>query len=177
MAKEEYVILVNEKDEVIGEMEKQEAHVQGVLHRAFSIFIFSSQKKLLLQQRAAIKYHSPLQWTNTCCSHPRKEESYIQAAHRRLQEELGFDTELTEKFHFIYKAEVGSGLIEHEFDRVFIGYYEGPVLINPLEVEEVKWIDLDQLKQEMNQEPDKFTEWFKIIFDKYEEYIQTIAVS
>lgn len=83
MAKEEYVILVNEKDEVIGEMEKQEAHVQGVLHRAFSIFIFNSQKKLLLQQRAAIKYHSPLQWTNTCCSHPRKEESYIQAAHRR----------------------------------------------------------------------------------------------
>ena len=168
----EYVILVNEQYEIIGEMEKQEVHLKGLLHRAFSVFIFNEKKELLLQQRAKIKYHSPLKWTNTCCSHPRKGETYIQAAHRRLQEELGFDCELSEKFHFIYKAEVGGGLMEHEFDRVFVGYYEGDITINPEEVEATRWISLEKLEKEMVQYPEEFTEWFKIIFDKYENYIE-----
>ncbi len=168
----EYVILVNEKDEITGEMEKQEAHIKGLLHRAFSIFIFNTKKELLLQQRAGVKYHSPLKWTNSCCSHPRKGETYLEAAHRRLNEELGFDCELSEKFHFIYKAEVGEDLIEHEFDRVFTGHYGGDIFINPSEVESVRWISLEDLKKEMILYPENFTEWFKIIFDKYENHIK-----
>lgn len=167
----EYVILVNERDEVIGEMEKQEAHVKGLLHRAFSIFIFNRKNELLIQQRAGIKYHSPLKWTNTCCSHPRKEETYLEAAHRRLKEELGFDCELSEKFYFIYKAEVGSGLTEHEFDHIFIGTYDGKIHINPQEVQTVRWISIGNLKTEIKNSPENFTEWFKIIFDKYEHHI------
>lgn len=163
--------MVNENDEIVGEMEKQEAHIKGLLHRAFSIFIFNEKKELLLQQRAEVKYHSPLKWTNTCCSHPRKGETYLQAAHRRLQEELGFDCELSEKFHFIYKAEVGEGLTEHEFDRVFIGHYQEDIFINPSEVKSVRWISLERLKEEMLLYPENFTEWFKIIFDQYENHI------
>ncbi|MDR1876249.1 MAG: isopentenyl-diphosphate Delta-isomerase [Flavobacteriaceae bacterium] len=168
----EYVILVNENDEVTGEMEKQEAHVKGLLHRAFSIFIFNNKKELLIQQRAKAKYHSPLQWTNTCCSHPKKGETCLEAAHRRLQEELGFDCILSEKFHFIYKAKVGGGLTEHEFDRVFVGHYDNDVELNPLEVESIRWITLSDLKKEIAHHPENFTEWFKIIFDKYENYIE-----
>lgn len=170
----EFVILVSELDEIIGEMEKQEAHIKGLLHRAFSIFIFNKKKQLLLQQRAGTKYHSPLKWTNTCCSHPRKNETYLDAAHRRLKEELGFDCHLTEKFHFIYKAEVGDGLIEHEFDRVFIGTYENEVCINVQEVHAVRWVSIEDLKNEIKNYPDNFTEWFKIIFDKYENEIENL---
>ncbi|MDR2122051.1 MAG: isopentenyl-diphosphate Delta-isomerase [Flavobacteriaceae bacterium] len=168
----EYVILVNENDEVIGEMEKQEVHEKGLLHRAFSIFIFNKDQELLIQQRAKAKYHSPLKWTNACCSHPRKGETYFEAAHRRLQEELGFDCELSEKFHFIYKADVGGGLTEHELDRVFVGEYNGNINPAPLEVESVRWIARDELKKEMELCPENFTEWFKIIFDKYESNIR-----
>lgn len=168
----EYVVLVNEKDEIVGEMEKQEAHIKGKLHRAFSIFIFNKKKELLIQQRAKIKYHSSLKWTNTCCSHPRIGESYMDGAHRRLKEELGFDCELHKKFDFIYKAEVGDGLIEHEYDYVFIGQYDGEIIINPLEVESIKWINLTDLKKDIDLHPSNYTEWFKIIFDKYEKYIE-----
>jgi len=168
----EHVILVNENDEVQGEMEKQEAHLKGVLHRAFSIFIFNNKKELLIQQRAKIKYHSALKWTNTCCSHPRVGESYLEGAHRRLKEELGFDCELQKKFDFIYKAEVGDGMIEHEYDYVFTGQYEGEIHINPLEIESVKWINLIDLKKDIKLHPDNYTEWFKIIFENYEKYIE-----
>lgn len=168
----EHVILVNNRDEVIGEMEKLEAHIQGVLHRAFSVFIFNNDQELLLQQRASTKYHSPLKWTNTCCSHPRKGESYLKAAHRRLQEELNFDCDLYEKFNFIYKADVGDGLIEHEFDRVFFGEYSGNIIFNKNEVALVKWMSLVDLKVDLKLNPNNYTEWFKIIFNQYEYQIQ-----
>ena len=139
---QEQVVLVNQKDEKIGLMEKQEAHVKGLLHRAFSIFVFNDKGETLLQQRAKSKYHSPLLWTNTCCSHPRDHESYLEGAQRRLQEEMGFSCSLEKKFDFIYKADVGKGLIEHEYDHVFIGTYNGDPQINSDEVAKYKWLTI-----------------------------------
>ena len=164
---EEFVVLVNENDEQLGLMEKQQAHVAGLLHRAFSVFVFNSKGELLLQQRAEEKYHSPLLWTNTCCSHPRDGETYEQAAHRRLVEEMGFDCELEEKFHFIYKAKLGEKLFEHELDYVFTGFYEGEIKINKDEVQDFQWISMDELMADMNSNPEKYTIWFRIIFDEY----------
>ena len=159
----EYVILVNEKDQEIGKMEKQEAHEKGLLHRAFSVFIFNDQKELLLQQRALTKYHSAGLWTNTCCSHPRVNETIIEAAHRRLQEEMGFDCLLEVKTSFIYKADFDNGLTEHEFDHVLVGNFNGEVIINQVEVASYKWVELDWLKQDMIKNPNSYTAWFKII--------------
>lgn len=164
---EEFVVLIDEQDNPIGLMEKQEAHVAGLLHRAFSVFVFNSKGQLLLQQRADEKYHSPGLWTNSCCSHPREGETYEEAAHRRLVEELGFDCEIEEKFLFIYKAKLGEQLFEHELDRVFVGYYDGPIEFNTDEVKAVKWIDMDELIQDIENRPEKYTAWFKIIFEKY----------
>ena len=138
----EYVILVDENDRETGLMEKQEAHEKGLLHRAFSIFIFNHKNELLLQQRALHKYHSAGLWTNTCCSHPRAGESIEQAAHRRLQEEMGFDCELYKKTSFIYKAEFENGLTEHEFDHILVGHYDQAIHINPQEVAAYKWVDM-----------------------------------
>ncbi len=166
---QENVVLVNQNDEVLGEMEKFQAHQTASLHRAFSVFIFNDANELLLQQRAKIKYHSPLLWTNTCCSHPRINETYEQAAHRRLQEELGFDCELEEKFWFIYKADVGENLWEHELDYVFTGKYQGKINFNTAEVEGVEWKSLHKIAEEMKESPEKYTAWFKIIFEKYLE--------
>ena len=164
---EEFVVLVDESDQELGVMEKHQAHVAGVLHRAFSVFVFNSTGELLLQQRAADKYHSPLLWTNTCCSHPRKNETYLEAAHRRLQEEMGFDCKLEEKFHFIYKAQLGERLFEHELDHVFVGYFDGPISINPEEVEDTKWISMEEMELDMKNNPENYTIWFRIIFDEY----------
>lgn len=164
---EEFVVLVNEKDEKLGRMEKQQAHVAGLLHRAFSVFVFNSKGELLLQQRAESKYHSPLLWTNTCCSHPREDESYLEAANRRLKEEMGFDCELEEKFHFIYKAKLGEKLFEHELDHVFTGFYEGEICINKEEVQDFQWISMEDLMSDMKNDPEKYTIWFRIIFDEY----------
>lgn len=164
---EEFVVLVNENDEVLGLMEKQQAHVAGLLHRAFSVFIFNSKGELLLQQRASDKYHSPALWTNTCCSHPRENETYLEAAHRRLQEEMGFDCELEPKFHFIYKAKLDENLFEHELDHVFTGQFDGEIQINPEEVSAYKWIAMDELIADMNFNPGQYTVWFKIIFKEY----------
>lgn len=169
---EEFVVLIDEKDTPLGLMEKQEAHVAGLLHRAFSVFVFNSKNELLLQQRADEKYHSPGLWTNSCCSHPRENELYEEAAHRRLNEELGFDCEIEEKFHFIYKAELGENLFEHELDRVFVGYYEGEMKINPEEVKAVKWIPMEELISDMKDHPENYTAWFKIIFEKYLEKLE-----
>mgnify|MGYP003320399502 CR=1 FL=1 len=127
---EEQVILVNEKDEKLGLMPKMEAHEKAVLHRAFSVFIFNSKNELMLQQRAAHKYHSPLLWTNTCCSHQREGEGNIEAGTRRLKEEMGFNTALDELFSFTYKAFFDNGLTEYEFDHVMLGYYDGFPKIN-----------------------------------------------
>ena len=158
----EYVILVDEQDQVIGKMEKLEAHEKGVLHRAFSVFVFNSQKELLLQQRAASKYHCPLLWTNTCCSHPRENEDNLDAANRRLSEEMGMSAPLQHAFQFIYRAEFSNGLIEHELDHVFIGTSDRKPAINPEEVNDFKFVSCDWIIKDMTQNPNHYTPWFKI---------------
>lgn len=163
----ENVILVNEKDEPIGAMEKMEAHEKGLLHRAFSVFIFNTNNEMLLHQRAASKYHSGGLWTNACCSHPREGETTEQAAHRRMMEEMGFDCEIEEQFSFIYKAELDKGMTEHEFDHVFTGIYEGPIKPNSEEVESFRYISMDNLQRELNDYPHHFTEWFKIAIKQF----------
>ncbi|WP_426095684.1 isopentenyl-diphosphate Delta-isomerase [Flavobacterium sp. DSR2-3-3] len=169
---EENVILVNEKDEQIGLMPKLEAHQKAVLHRAFSVFVLNSKNEIMLQQRAHQKYHSPLLWTNTCCSHQREGESNIQAGSRRLFEEMGFITELKELFHFIYKAPFDNGLTEHELDHVMIGYYNEAPLINPEEVENWKWMKIEDVKTDMELQPALYTVWFKIIFDEFYHFLE-----
>jgi len=170
---EEQVILVNENDEQIGLMPKMEAHEKAVLHRAFSVFIFNSKNELMLQQRAAHKYHSPLLWTNTCCSHQRDGETNIEAGTRRLQEEMGFTTSLKETTSFIYKAPFDNGLTEHELDHIMIGYYEQAPVINPDEVEDWKWMPLEDVRTDIAAQPELYTVWFKIIFEKFYEHINT----
>ncbi len=164
---EELVILVNENDEQIGLMPKLEAHEKAELHRAFSVFVFNEKGELLLQQRAAHKYHSPLLWTNTCCSHQRNGESNLEAGRRRLKEEMGFDCELKEQFSFIYMAPFDNGLTEHELDHVMTGTYNNDPVINTDEVEAFKWMSLDAVKNDIINKPENYTAWFKIIFNEY----------
>ena len=168
----ENVILVNENDEQIGLMEKIEAHEKALLHRAFSVFILNNKGELMLQQRALHKYHSPGLWTNTCCSHQRDGESNISAGKRRLQEEMGFVTELTETVSFIYKAPFDNGLTEHEYDHVMTGTYNDEPVINPAEVASWKWMDIQEVKNDIALNPDQYTAWFKIIFDKFYQHIK-----
>lgn len=156
-------------------MEKMEAHVKGVLHRAFSIFIFNKKGEMLLQQRAAKKYHSANLWTNTCCSHPAPGEETLQAAHRRLQEEMGFDTVLVPAFTFMYKSGFDNGLTEHEYDHVFSGIYEGPVFPNDREVKDYCYMPITAIHDSIGQHPHKYTSWFKIAFPKLEEYLAARA--
>ncbi len=169
---EEKVILVNEEDEQIGLMPKMEAHEKGVLHRAFSVFVLNANNEIMLQQRAAQKYHSPLLWTNTTCSHQREGESNIQAGTRRLREEMGFTTELKELFSFIYKAPFDNGLTEHELDHVMIGYYNDDPNINVEEAEGWKWMGIDAVKEDMQEHPEQYTVWFRIIFDEFYHYLE-----
>ncbi|AWG25411.1 isopentenyl-diphosphate Delta-isomerase [Flavobacterium kingsejongi] len=171
--KEEYVILVNEKDEQIGLMPKLEAHEKAQLHRAFSVFILNSKNEIMLQQRAVEKYHSPLLWTNTCCSHQREGETNVEAGSRRLFEEMGFRTSLKELFSFIYKAPFDNGLTEHELDHVMIGYYEENPEINKEEVEDWKWMDIDAIKVDMDKNPEIYTVWFRIIFDEFYHFLES----
>jgi isopentenyl-diphosphate delta-isomerase len=170
--KEEEVILVNELDEPIGLMPKLEAHQKAVLHRAFSVFVLNDQNEIMLQQRAHHKYHSPLLWTNTCCSHQRNGETNIEAGSRRLFEEMGFQTDLKELFHFIYKAPFDNGLTEHELDHVMIGYYNGSPNINHEEVEDWKWMKIEDVKTDMVVNAAIYTVWFKIIFDEFYHYLE-----
>ena len=163
----EQVILVDENDNEIGLMEKMEAHRKGLLHRAFSVFVMNSEGKLMIHQRALHKYHSGGLWTNTCCSHPRKGEKVIDAAHRRLMEEMGFDCPIEKKFDFIYKSELDQGLTEHEFDHLYIGQYNEEPNINPEEVADWRWVEIDELRNDIEENPELYTEWFKIIFDRF----------
>ena len=163
---EEQVILIDENDNPIGLMEKIEAHEKALLHRAFSVFIFNKKGELMLQQRAADKYHSPLLWTNTCCSHQRDGETNIEAGKRRLLEEMGFVTDLKEVFSFIYKAPFDNGLTEHELDHVMVGYFNGEPNLNKDEVESYTWMTLDAVKTDIEKNPNEYTAWFKIIFEK-----------
>ncbi len=164
---EEKVILVDKKDNQVGTMEKMSAHQNGgTLHRAFSIFLFNKENKLLLQRRALTKYHSGGLWTNTCCSHPQPGESIIEAGKRRLREELGIDCPLEEHFSFIYKANLDHDLTEHEFDHVLFGDYSGEAILNYDEVDSIKWLTLAEINKLMIEQPDDFTVWFKIVFDQ-----------
>lgn len=171
MSKEK-VILVDTNDEPIGLMEKIAAHEQALLHRAFSVFILNDNNEIMLQQRAQSKYHSPLLWTNTCCSHQRPGETNIQAGKRRLREEMGFEVDLQELFHFIYKAPFDNGLTEHELDHVMIGKFNDEPNINKEEVEDWKWMSIEAIKEDMQQNPDVYTVWFNIIFDEFYHYIE-----
>ncbi|MFA7379355.1 MAG: isopentenyl-diphosphate Delta-isomerase [Bacteroidia bacterium] len=168
---QEQVILVNESDEPIGEMEKMLAHEQGVLHRAFSVFIFNAKGEVLLQQRALSKYHSPGLWTNTCCSHPRPGETTEQATHRRLKEEMGFDCTLQHKFSFIYKVQFDNGLYEHELDHVYTGVYEDEPSINPDEVNTFKWMKWEQLLEDVNKNMADYTFWLRQILEQHQQII------
>ena len=169
---EENVILVDVLDNQLGLMPKMEAHEKAVLHRAFSVFIFNDEGELMLQQRAAHKYHSPLLWTNTCCSHQRDGESNIEAGKRHLIEEMGFKTNLKEIFSFVYKAPFDNGLTEHELDHVMIGNFNGTPKINPDEVASYKWMTLEEVKKDIELQPKLYTAWFKIIFK--ESYLKLI---
>ena len=169
--KEELVILVNEKDEPLGSMEKMEAHRKAVLHRAFSVFIFNSKGEMLLQQRTLNKYHSGGLWTNACCSHPRPGEETSEAAVRRLKEEMGFETAINKIFDFVYKAEFDNSLTEFEFDHVFAGEYDGLIKINPEEASDYCFKGLTEIRQSLQLHPKKYTAWFHLAFPKMEEWI------
>ncbi|MYB00158.1 isopentenyl-diphosphate Delta-isomerase [Candidatus Poribacteria bacterium] len=163
---QEHVILVDHTGREIGTEEKIQAHQDGKLHRAFSIFVFNTLGEVLLQKRAETKYHSGGLWTNTCCSHPRPGENHHQAARRRLHEEMGFDCELQELFNFIYHVKLNDDLFEHELDRVFVGHYDGQPAPNPDEVDDWKWMNISTLKQDVQENPDNYTYWFKLVLDR-----------
>jgi len=165
----EHVVLVDENDSPIGEMEKMEAHRKGELHRALSIIIFNNKGEMLLQQRAFSKYHTPGLWSNTCCSHPRPGENSLEAATRRLSEEMGFTTKLDKAFDFIYKAGFDNGLIEHEFDHVFFGIFDGKPNINPEEANDYTYVKPSDLIKDMHSNPENYTVWFRLIMGKIEE--------
>tara|TARA_Y100000768_G_C23469850_1_gene447638 strand:- start:3 stop:533 length:531 start_codon:yes stop_codon:yes gene_type:complete len=170
--REEKVVLVDEDDNQIGLMPKMEAHLKGKLHRAFSIIIFNSDRKILLQKRASTKYHTPNLWSNTCCSHQREDEDNIDAGKRRLNEEMGFVTNLYNFSSFIYRVEFSNGLIEHENDHIMLGIFDGVPKPNPNEVDEWKWIDIDILVEDMQINPDHYTAWFMIIMNNYYESLK-----
>ncbi|WP_299464808.1 isopentenyl-diphosphate Delta-isomerase [uncultured Microscilla sp.] len=171
---EEQVILVDEQDNELGTMNKLEAHQKGLLHRAFSVFVFNDQNELMLQQRAQHKYHSGGLWTNTCCSHPRPNEVLDTGIHRRLMEEMGFDCDIHYAFKFLYKAELDRGLTEHELDHVFIGHYDGTPKLNPEEACDWKYMSIEAIEQEMQEVPERYTEWFKIILKQHRNKFLTI---
>ena len=170
MSKEK-VILVDENDTQVGLMPKLEAHQKGLLHRAFSVFIFNSNHQLLLQKRAVSKYHSGGLWTNTCCSHPREGEETINAANRRLIEEMGIKTNLRKVFDFIYKAELDNELTENEFDHVFYGVYDENPILNKEEADDYKWVDMETISNDIIRNSDNYTVWFKIAFDYFYKYL------
>ncbi len=163
---EEQVILVDEHDKPIGTMGKLEVHQKGLLHRAFSVFIFNDKGELLLQKRALSKYHSAGLWTNTCCSHPRPNEETLAAANRRLKEEMGITCILIHKTSFIYKTPFDNGLTEHEFDHVFIGNYNERPELNKDEAEDYKWMNMEHIKNDVKKNPEEFTSWFKIALER-----------
>lgn len=167
----EQVILVNESDHQIGVMEKMEAHEKAILHRAFSVFLFNSKGEMMLQRRALTKYHSAGLWTNACCSHPRPGETALEAAQRRTMEELGIQPHIQHIFSFMYKAAFDNGLTEHEFDHVFIGQWNDDVHLNPEEVAEIRYLTIEEIRSDMQENPDQYTAWFKIAFDQVTSHL------
>lgn len=169
--KVEEVILVNEKDEEVGRMEKYEAHRKALLHRAFSVFVFNKKGEMLLHKRAESKYHSSGLWTNACCSHPRPGEEIKEAAMRRLKEEMGFQIPLKKIFEFTYRTEFQNGLSEYEFDHVFTGEYNGLITVDRQEISDYCYKDMSDIKDSLQSHPHKYTVWFQLAFPKVEECI------
>jgi isopentenyl-diphosphate delta-isomerase len=167
---EDTILVIDETDKEIGNGSKMDIHRRGILHRAFSIFVFNSKGKLLIQQRLKNKYHSGGLWTNTCCSHQRLGETLEESTHRRLIEEMGFDCELTEIFTFKYRANLDHDLIENELDHVFIGRYEKDPLPNIDEVEGFKWISVADIQKDIKKNPDNYTYWFKLVVNRVIEH-------
>jgi isopentenyl-diphosphate delta-isomerase len=177
MQSDEYVILVDHNDQVLGSMEKMEAHQKGKLHRAFSIFIFNHHGHLLLQQRALSKYHSVGKWTNTCCSHPHPGEVVHDAANRRLMEEMGMTCKLRPVFNFIYQANLDLGMIEHEFDHVFFGVSDAIPKVNKKEVMDYKYSELSALEYDIQNNPANYTEWLKACFSRVKKLSYSCVVT
>ena len=169
---EENVILVDKNDTQIGLMSKLDAHKKGILHRAFSVFVLNNNNEIMLQKSAYNKYHSAGLWTNTCCSHQREGENSIEAGKRRLLEEMGFETELKIITSFIYKVEFENGLTEHELDYLLIGKYLKSPVINKQEVADWKWMKIELIVDDIKLNPNNYTSWFKIIFDKFQNKIK-----
>ncbi len=159
-------MLVDEQDKQLGTMEKLQAHREGKLHRAISVFIFNSKNEILLQKRAIDKYHSANLWTNTCCSHPRPNEKTLDAAKRRLYEEMGIKCELKSAFNFTYSIKFENNLSENEFDHVFFGFSDNIPLPDPQEVSDWKYLSLEEVENQIGQNPAQFTEWLKLIFER-----------
>ena len=172
----EYLTLVDKNDTPLGKQEKIEIHKLGLLHRAFSIFIFNSNQELLLQQRADVKYHSAGLWTNTCCSHPRFGEELLDAANRRLFEEMGLKTNLEFAFSFIYKAEFENGLTEYEYDHVFWGQTDELPVTNETEVKDWKYMSLHELKKDINDNPAHYSEWIKLSLTRLVEQLESLQI-
>lgn len=172
---QEILILVDENDVQTGLAEKMEVHEKGLLHRAFSVFVFNDKHELLLQKRAQGKYHSPGLWTNTCCSHPREGESVLEAGKRRLQEEMGMACELEMVFSFIYRAEFDNGLIEHEFDHVLVGFSNTEPQPDKEEVDSFTYLNINAINDWLDREPEAFTAWFRICWPTVVEKLKDIA--
>ncbi|WP_185876692.1 isopentenyl-diphosphate Delta-isomerase [Blattabacterium cuenoti] len=166
----DFIPLIGEKNKIIGFEKKEKIHSEGLFHSAVSVFVFDTKNNLMLQKRSSMKYHSSLLWTNTCCTHPKKDESILKAAHRCLMEEMGFDCFLKQIFSFSYNEFLSNGLIEYELDHVFMGNYEKPPIINHKEVECWKWISLNELIKNIRINPNSYTIWLKIILDNYVNY-------
>lgn len=173
----DFVVLVNLEDEEIGVMEKMEAHEKGLLHRAFSVFLFNEQGEMLLQQRASHKYHSGGLWTNTCCSHPKPGETPIQGAKRRLMEEMGIYADLEHQFSFSYKSDYENGLSEHEFDHVFFGNFNDAPILNPEEAMDWKYISIANLEKDVQENPGDYTSWFLICLPRVIENFKAMQTN
>lgn len=172
---EEQVVLVDADDRPVGIGGKQSVHVDGALHRAFSIFVFNRAGELLLQRRAGSKYHSAGLWTNTCCGHPRPSESLEAAAARRLQEEMGFACELERAFQFRYRAQLDNGLIEHEIDHVFLGRSDAEPRPNPEEVSDYSWRSPAHLSDDLARHPERYSYWLRHCFARVRDHLQQDA--
>lgn len=172
----EEVILVDQDDRQLGVMEKLAAHQAGVLHRAFSVFLFNSKNELLLQQRALDKYHSAGLWTNTCCSHPRPGEDAQNAAQRRLREEMGMSCDLTFVSKFIYKTHFDNGLFEHELDYMYIGQSDILPILNPHEANDFKYLGFEQIENDIKAKPEQYTVWFKLALPKIQQFFNDSGI-
>jgi isopentenyl-diphosphate delta-isomerase len=170
----EQVVLVDLNDREVGVMEKLQAHETGSLHRAISVFLFNDEGEMLLQQRAADKYHSPLLWTNTCCSHPRPGETPPDAAKRRLREEMGVSTDVSPVFTFVYRADFDNGLVEYEYDHVFVGRFNGVPVPDITEVADWEYVSVTELYERVANDPAAFTAWFRICLEDHKEFFQNL---